>query len=412
MSKKIKIKQAVILCGGLGTRLKNLTSKNPKPMLDCLGKPFLYLIMERLSSHGIKNFLLLTGYKSKKIESFFSNGNKWNWNIKYSVGDVSLDTGERLLNAQNQISDHFMLLYSDNIVPINFSNYFNFYKKNYPNFCLISSKKKPGNLKINNSRILKYSFQRRASLKYVDLGFWVLNKKKFFFNYKKEFTKTYEFLNYFVNKNMFKSYETPFYQSISDKFRLNKTRSFLKFKKIILLDRDGIINLKAKKGEYIEKWNDFKFIQKNILGLQNLSKAGYKFIIISNQAGVGRKAISKRELFNIDIKMRKVLKKNRINILDSFYCMHHWNKNCECRKPQAGLFYKASDKWNLNLKKTLYLGDDERDCIASFNANCRSVYIGQKKDIKNLNKKYKPLYVSKNINIISNKIINYLSLID
>ena len=110
--------------------------------------------------------------------------------------------------------------------------------------------------------------------------------------------------------------------------------------------------------------------------------------------------------------MRKVLKKNRINILDSFYCMHHWNKNCECRKPQPGLFYKASDKWNLNLKKTLYLGDDERDCIASFNANCRSVYIGQKKDIKNLNKKYKPLYVSKNINIISNKIINYLSLID
>ena len=412
MSKKIKIRQAVILCGGLGIRLKNLTRNNPKPMLNCLGKPFIYLIMESLSSHGIKNFLLLTGYKSKKIESFFSSGKKWNWNIKYSVGDVSLDTGERLLRAQNQISDHFMLLYSDNLVPINFSNYLNFYEKNYPNFCLVSSKKKPGNLKIINSQILKYSFQRRASLNYVDLGFWAINKKKFFLKYKKKFTKTNEFLNHFVKKNMFKSYESPFYQSISDQLRLNKTRSFLKFKKIILLDRDGIINLKAKKGQYINDWKNFEFIRKNILGLKTLSKAGYKFIIISNQAGVGRKILSKKELFNIDKNMKKVLKKNGINILDSFYCTHHWNKNCECRKPQPGLFYKASNKWNLNLKKTLYLGDDKRDCIASFNANCRSVYIGKKKDVKNLNKKYKPLYVSKNVDDISNKIINYLSLID
>lgn len=412
MSKNTKIKQAVILCGGLGTRLKNLTSKNPKPMINCLGKPFLYLIMETLSSHGIKNFLLLTGYKSKKIENFFSDGKKWSWNIKYSVGDVSLDTGERLLKAKSQILENFMLLYSDNLVPINFSNYLDFYKKNYPNFCLISSKKKPGNLKINNSQILKYSFQRRANFNYVDLGFWAINKTKFFSNNKNKFTKTNEFLNYFVKKNMFKSYKAHNYQSISDKFRLNKTRSFLKSKKIILLDRDGIINLKAKKGEYIEDWMNFKFIKKNLLGLQNLSKAGYKFIIISNQAGVGRKMLSKKELLNIDINMRKVLKKNKINILDSFYCLHHWNKNCECRKPQPGLFYKVSDKWNLNLDKTLYIGDDKRDCIASYNANCRSIFIGKKKDIKNLNKKYKPLYVAENINDISNKIINYLSLID
>lgn len=410
MSKKIKIRQAVILCGGLGTRLKNLTSKNPKPMINCLGKPFLYSIMEKLSSHGIKNFLLLTGYKSKKIENFFSNGKRWNWNIKYSVGDISLDTGERLLKAQNQISDNFMLLYSDNWVPINFSNYLNFYEQNFPNFCLISAKKKPGNLKINNSQILKHSFQRKTSFNYVDIGFWAINKKKFFSNNKKKFTKTNEFLDHFVKRNMFRSYLTPNYQSISDKSRLIKTRSFLKFKKIILLDRDGIINLKTKKGEYIKSWKDFRFIKENILGLQILSKAGYKFIIISNQAGVGRKMLSKKELLNIDINMKKVLKKNKINILDSFYCLHHWNKNCECRKPQPGLFYKASDKWNLNLDKTLYIGDDKRDCIASFNANCKSIFIGKKKDIKNLNKKYKPLYAAKNINNISNKILNYLSL--
>ena len=107
--------------------------------------------------------------------------------------------------------------------------------------------------------------------------------------------------------------------------------------------------------------------------------------------------------------MKKKLDKLGINILSSYYCVHHWNKNCECRKPNPGLFFKASEEWNLRLDKTLYIGDDKRDCIASFNSNCKSVFIGKNNDVKNINKKYKPLYVSTNINNVSSKIIKYMS---
>ena len=409
MLKKTKIRQAVILCGGLGSRLKNLTLTKPKPMINCQGKPFLFFILRYLSSHGIKDFLLLTGYKSKKIESFFSNGKKWNWNISYSEGEVSLDTGSRLLKAQKQIQNNFVLLYSDNFIPINFSNYIDFYKKNYSKFCLISSKKKFGNLKVNNSDIKDFSYKRKKEFNSVDLGFWIINKKKFFLKKLKNYTKTSQFLNYFVKKNLFKSYDAPFYKSISDQIRLKKTRNFLKTKKIIFLDRDGIINIKAKKGEYIKHWKDFVLIEENILGLKKLSKAGYKFIIISNQAGVGRGLLTKKTLQNLDTNMKKKLDKLGINILSSYYCVHHWNKNCECRKPNPGLFFKASEEWNLRLDKTLYIGDDKRDCIASFNSNCKSVFIGKNNDVKNINKKYKPLYVSTNINKVSSKIIKYMS---
>ena len=187
-----------------------------------------------------------------------------------------------------------------------------------------------------------------------------------------------------------------------------KLEIFLDKKKIIFLDRDGIINRKAKKGEYIKAWKDFIFIKKNLLGLRKLSKAGYKFIIISNQAGVARKIITKKNLSIMNYKMKKYLKKLRINILSTYYCCHHWNDNCSCRKPNPGLFYKASKDWNFNLEKTIYIGDDIRDCIASYNANCKSVFIGRDKELNSLRKKHRPIYVANNIDKISNKLIKYL----
>ena len=67
------INQAVILCGGLGTRLKPLTKKLPKPMVQINNKPFLQYLVEQCSQNGIKNFLLLCGYKHEKIKIFFEH---------------------------------------------------------------------------------------------------------------------------------------------------------------------------------------------------------------------------------------------------------------------------------------------------------------------------------------------------
>ena len=65
------IKQAVILCGGLGTRLKPITDHVPKPMAEVNGKPFLEYLILQLKDNGIKEILLLTGYKKENIEEYF-----------------------------------------------------------------------------------------------------------------------------------------------------------------------------------------------------------------------------------------------------------------------------------------------------------------------------------------------------
>ena len=119
--------QAVILCGGLGTRLRPYTFSKPKPMVDINGKPFLYYLLKQLSEIGITRYVLLLGYKSNEIINYFGNGCEYGWNIEYSIGDISWDTGTRILNASSMLDEHFILMYSDNFVQHKFDALFSKY---------------------------------------------------------------------------------------------------------------------------------------------------------------------------------------------------------------------------------------------------------------------------------------------
>ena len=109
----VKIKQAVVLCGGLGTRLRPFTDQNPKPMVRLNNKPFLDYLFDQMLDNGIRRVLLLTGYLSDKITDHYGTQYK-SLKISYSHGDVSLDTAERLEHAADKIDDYFLLMYSDN----------------------------------------------------------------------------------------------------------------------------------------------------------------------------------------------------------------------------------------------------------------------------------------------------------
>jgi histidinol phosphatase-like enzyme len=63
-------------------------------------------------------------------------------------------------------------------------------------------------------------------------------------------------------------------------------------------------------------------------------------------------------------------------VLTVYVCPHHWDEGCDCRKPEPGLFLRASREHLVRLDRTVYIGDDPRDCRAAFNAGCLSVLIG------------------------------------
>lgn len=114
--------QAVILAGGLGTRLGGLTAGLPKPMVDVEGKPFLEYELELLRSHGIRDIVLCIGHKAGVIESYFGDGSRFDMNIAYSIeGDELMGTAGAVKQAEALVQDVFFLTYADSYMRMDYT---------------------------------------------------------------------------------------------------------------------------------------------------------------------------------------------------------------------------------------------------------------------------------------------------
>jgi D-glycero-D-manno-heptose 1,7-bisphosphate phosphatase len=139
-------------------------------------------------------------------------------------------------------------------------------------------------------------------------------------------------------------------------------------KKAVFFDRDGVLNklIKRDGGYYSPRDpSEFTIIPDSMEVTSRLKSKGYINIIISNQPDVARGYLTK---FDLD-KMTKMLL-NKLALDDVFYCKHDDNE-CECRKPLPGLIFSAQNKWNIDLTKSVMVGDTEKDLRAAQNAGVK-----------------------------------------
>ena len=140
-----------------------------------------------------------------------------------------------------------------------------------------------------------------------------------------------------------------------------------------------------------------------------LSEEGFKFIVITNQAGVARGMINSLELEKIHKNMISELQKDDIDILNIYTCPHHWDDDCKCRKPKPGMFFQASRECALRLDQTLFIGDDIRDCQAAYNAGCGSIFVGNSDELKILSQKEQPIFSTIKLNECVSNIIKHFN---
>ena len=114
--------KAVILAGGLGTRLLPLTKKTPKPMLRVGSKPILEHMIDWSKKNGIKSVVLCVSYLRKNIEDYFEDGKKFGVNIEYAVSKSPLSTAGQLKTAEKFIDDTFVCMYGDSIFDFSLRN--------------------------------------------------------------------------------------------------------------------------------------------------------------------------------------------------------------------------------------------------------------------------------------------------
>jgi len=118
----MKINQAVILAAGRGTRMRELTAEVPKPMIKVRGKPVLQHIIEGLRDAGIRELLIVVGYRANAVRNFFGDGSRWSIGIQYAMQTVQDGTGRVLDLSRDFVGDGtFILSYGDILVdPANY----------------------------------------------------------------------------------------------------------------------------------------------------------------------------------------------------------------------------------------------------------------------------------------------------
>lgn len=139
-------------------------------------------------------------------------------------------------------------------------------------------------------------------------------------------------------------------------------------KKALFLDRDGIIN---KEINYLHKIEDFELVDGIIDLCKDFKESGYIIIVITNQAGIARGKYSEEDFEKLTIWMIDLFKQNSINISEVYHCPHHpdFTGQCECRKPNIGMILQAQEKYDIDLSRSVLVGDKESDIAAGINAN-------------------------------------------
>ena len=178
--KKITKFQIVILCGGLASRLGNLTKKVPKSLIQINNKTFISHQLDYLNHFNVGEVLLCCGHLHEQIITHINEIKKnYNFNIKFSIEKEKKGTGGALINAFSKLNKNFILIYGDSYVEINFNNLYNEFIRNNNLYMITTYRNKninyTNNILLKNKRIEEYD--KNKNFNFIDYGVSILNKK-------------------------------------------------------------------------------------------------------------------------------------------------------------------------------------------------------------------------------------------
>lgn len=141
----------------------------------------------------------------------------------------------------------------------------------------------------------------------------------------------------------------------------------------IVLDRDGVINVDQV--DYIKSVAEWQSIPGSIEAIARLSSAGYKVAIATNQSGIGKGIYDLACLEAIHNKLESLVEQRGGSIAGIFYCPHHPDDGCACRKPAVGLLDEIERQFSISLKGIPFVGDAERDIEAALSKGCQPILV-------------------------------------
>jgi len=142
--------------------------------------------------------------------------------------------------------------------------------------------------------------------------------------------------------------------------------------KVVFLDRDGTI---ARDVHYCRRVEDFELLPTVPDAIKLLNVSGFKVVVITNQSGIARGYFTEETLAQIHKKMEDELAEHGAHVDAIYYCPHHPDDGCECRKPKTALFHRAAEELNIDCSRSSVVGDMQMDIDAGKALGCKTVLV-------------------------------------
>lgn len=385
------IKEAIILAGGLGTRLKSALPDLPKCMAPVDGRPFLFYVINYLRSQGIEKFIFSLGFKHQVIEAYL-NAEFATLNFECLIEKEPLGTGGAILASCYKASEQTVLVVNgDTIFKIDIVKAFIAHSK-HRSYCTLVLKPmenfdRYGVVELNeDDSIMNFKEKQFYKNGLINGGAYILNTEQFLaeelpskFSFEKDYLE-----KFFETGKIYGSVQDEYFIDIGipeDYLRVQHEvkQPELDLKNIdqawtLFLDRDGVINYE-KKDDYIRNWQEFRFYEGAKEAIKTLAKKFGKIIVVSNQRGISKGLMSEDDLANIHHNMQLEIESSGGRIDGIYYCTAIDAKD-PYRKPNPGMAFLAKQDFpEIDFSKSIIAGNKPSDMLFGKNAGMYSVYI-------------------------------------
>ena len=385
------LKEAIILAGGLGTRLRSAVPDLPKCMAPVAGRPFISYVIDYLRMQGVEKFIFSLGYKWGEIETYLVQ-NYPTLQYQSVIEEEPLGTGGGILLAiQKATEENMVIANGDTLFKTDLAALASFHTSSSAE-CTLALKPmenfdRYGVVETgNNGRILSFKEKQWYPEGLINGGLYILNKKRFLqhsfpkkFSFEKDYLEKYYSTeafyghvqeHYFIDIGIPQDYEQAQQDLQKPLLQLDKVdKSWTLF-----LDRDGVIN-EEKLGEYVKHWGEFIFSKGVLDTFKKLGDKFGKIIIISNQRGIGKGLMTEADLQSIHLEMQREVEIVGGKIDRIYYCIDKDDKSFN-RKPNPGMALQAlHDFPGIDLNKTIMVGNKPSDMRFGRSAGIFTVFV-------------------------------------
>jgi histidinol-phosphate phosphatase family protein len=398
--------EAVILVGGLGTRLRRVVCDRPKPMAEVAGKPFVEYLITRLKTQGIRRVVFSTGYLGDQVAAYFGTGDRWGIDIAYSQESEPLGTGGAIRLALGQLwGDRLLVLNGDSYCRFDVSSLLTFHQRQGAHATLLLApvsdcsrygsvvpdsqgwvqafrEKQPdqgaglvnaGVYLLERQTIEQISAGRAISLEtevfpqLVGKGLCALVGTETLLDIgtPESYAQAERFLAEMERSQEEKETRSPATVEPSGSLQFNAQISNLKTQnskqfppRFALLDRDGTLIVERN---YLSHPDQVELLPGAIEGLRQLRQMGLGLVVVTNQSGIGRGYFDHQRLEEIHLRFQQLLQAEGVYLDRIYYCPHTPDDRCACRKPQTGLIQRAAAEFGFHPSDSFVIGDKPCD---------------------------------------------------